>query len=96
MAGCGSRNYENISREKIEIMINELVSGGYVITGKNPWHIDARQHGIQLRGEWNEAALTVTITVTDTGWYVPCDVVWSAIDSLMSQIRDQGRELETA
>jgi hypothetical protein len=96
MAGCGSRRYEKISGDKIEIMLNELVSRGFIITGRNPWAVDTRQHGMLLKGEWDETVSTLTITVLHIGWYVPCDAVWNTIDSLINPYRDTGEELETA
>jgi hypothetical protein len=92
MTGRGTRYYANINRAKIDMMIKELSSHGAVITGGNPWDIATRQHGIILRGEWSEATLTLALSVMDSNWYVPRDMIWDNIDPLMRHIQ----ALETA
>jgi hypothetical protein len=94
MAGCGTHHYDNISRAKIEIMLHALISRGCIITGHNPWDVVTRQHGVMLRGEWDEAALTLAVTVTDASWYVPCETAWKNINALMRQVQEPGIELE--
>jgi hypothetical protein len=47
-----------------------------------------------LRGEWDEAALTLTLTVIDASWYVPCETAWKNINALMRQVQEPGIELE--
>jgi hypothetical protein len=83
MPGCGIHNYNNISRAKIELMLNELIVRGCIITGHNPWDITTHQHGIIIKAEWNEAASTLTISITGRNWYVPHETIWSNVDSLM-------------
>jgi hypothetical protein len=87
---CGTRNYDNINRAKVESILNELIAHGSMITGNNPWDIDTQKHGVMLRGAWNEATLTLSITVTDADWYVPRKAIWENIDSLMRHIQDAG------
>lgn len=83
MRGCSTHNYNNISRAKIELMINELIARGCIITGQNPWDVAINQHGILLRVDWNEVASTLTVSITGRNWYVPHETIWSNIDSLM-------------
>jgi len=83
MAGLCTRNYANVDKEKIDEMLNILSSNGAEITGRNPWEIETYQHGILLRAEWNETALTLSVSVTGRNWYVPNETIWSNIDSLM-------------
>jgi hypothetical protein len=87
MTGRGTRYYSNIDRTKIDMMLKELTSHGAVVTGDNPWDIATRQHGIILRGAWSEATLTLALSVMDSNWYVPRDLVWNNIDSLMRRIQ---------
>jgi len=86
MAGFCSRKYVNIDKGKIDTMLNILCSYGAEITGSNPWEIETYQHGVVLRAEWNETALTLSISVTGRNWYVPNETIWSNIDSLILDI----------
>ena len=83
MLGCGTRNYNNIGRAKIESMLNELIARGCIITGHNPWDVTTHHHGILLRAEWNEAASVLILSITRSNWYVPHETIWSNVDSLM-------------
>jgi hypothetical protein len=87
MPGGGVRNYDNIGRSEIEMMLGALTSHGFTITGQNPWHVDTHQHGVRLKGEWDEDASTLALSVTDRNWYVTHAMVWDHIDSLMREIR---------
>jgi hypothetical protein len=83
MPGCGTHNYNNISKAKIELMLNELIARGCIIAGHNPWDVATHQHGITLRADWNEAASTLTVSITCRNWYVPHETIWSNVDSLI-------------
>ena len=78
-----TRNYVNISKDKIDNMFDVLLSYGAVITGSNPWDIETCHHGVILKAEWNEAASTLTVSITGRNWYVPHDTIWSNVDSRM-------------
>jgi hypothetical protein len=80
--------YVNINQVKIDMMFNALLSRGAVITGSNPWDIETHQHGILLRAEWKEAASTLAVSVTHSNWYIPREMVWNHIDSLMHDIQE--------
>ncbi len=80
------RTYPNIGRHQIDVMLGELLINGATITGNNPWHIDTRQSGVKLRGEWSEDSSTLSVTLTGKGWYAPSSVIWRTIESLISQI----------
>jgi hypothetical protein len=87
MPGCGTHNYTNISRAKIESMLDELIARGCIIAGHNPWDVTTHHYGITLRAEWNEVASTLTVSITRRNWYVPYETIWSNVDSLMRHIR---------
>jgi UDP-glucose 6-dehydrogenase len=90
MAKHGTHSYDNISRAKVEAIINALTAHGSIVTGYNPWSIDTRKHGVRLQGDWNEETSTLDITVTHADWYVPGKTLWENIDSLMSRVQDEG------
>jgi len=50
----GTHNYEGISRAKVDEILRELAGHGSTITGDNPWAVVTNNHGVTLRGEWNE------------------------------------------
>jgi len=84
-------NYGNINGAKIAVMLNALTDSGAAIKGQNPWDIETYHHGVKLRAEWNEAASTLSVSVTHSNWYVPREAVCNQIDSLMRDIQ----QLET-
>ncbi len=88
MRDYGTHNYDGISREKVEAILGELTARGAAVTGNNPWAVETQKHGVLLRGEWNEATLTLAITITGADWYVPRKAAWETIDSLMRHVRD--------
>ncbi|OGR03229.1 MAG: hypothetical protein A2511_06575 [Deltaproteobacteria bacterium RIFOXYD12_FULL_50_9] len=87
MAGCGTHYYENLTKEKIDLIINALKNDGATVIGNNPWDADTVKSGVKLRGEYNETTMTLAVTVTDRDWYVPCSMVWEKLDSLMHHIQ---------
>jgi len=90
MSKHGSHSYDNINKTKVEAIINALTDHGSIVTGSNPWSIDTKKHGVRLQGDWNEETATLDITVTHADWYVPSKTLWENIDSLMSQVPDEG------
>jgi hypothetical protein len=76
MQDYGTHNYDDISKDKVAEILKVLVAHGSTVTGDNPWAIVTHEHGVILKGDWNEAALVLTITVTDADWYVPRKAVW--------------------
>jgi hypothetical protein len=82
----GSRNYDNIDRTRVNLILKALIDHGSRVRGDNPWDIDTQKHGVLLRGEWDEAASLLSITVTDADWYVPRETIWENIDSLMQAV----------
>jgi hypothetical protein len=91
MPDYGTHIYGNISRRRVDSMLEELIAHGSRVTGNNPWIIDTKVHGVLLKGEWNEKALTLEITVTDANWYVARKAIWKNIDSLMYHGQDAGQ-----
>lgn len=83
MPGCGTREYGNISKLKIDKMLADAASQGAVITGANPWSIQTRLHGIIVHGRWDEARTSLAVSVVAVNWYVPCETVWENIDALL-------------
>lgn len=83
MRNCGTRIYESIDRSRVDAILKGLIDHGSVVTGSNPWDVDTRDHGVRLRGEWNEEASKLAITITDADWHVPEKSVWKSIEPLM-------------
>lgn len=81
---CGVRRYANITKAKIDRMLEELRKQGYKVTGDNPWTIDTNSHGVVLQGTWHEATETLSVIVTEKNWYVPCGRIWDTIDPLIN------------
>jgi len=90
MSENDTHRFENISREKVAEILNILAANGSTITGDNPWAVVTNNHGVTLKGEWNEADSVLSITVTAADWYVPHKTVWENIDSMMRRIQDAG------
>lgn len=93
---CGTRTYREISKTRIDTILSEAVSQGAIIKGSNPWNIDTRMHGTLLRVAWHETERTMAVTVENVEWYIPCDMVWSTIDTLMTGFIPQKKEMEGA
>lgn len=87
MGGCGTHYYDNVKKQKIDLMIEKLTSSGAEVTGNNPWDIDTKQSGVTLRAEYTEPTLRSALTVTDRAWYAPCFKIWERLDSLMHDIQ---------
>lgn len=81
---CGVRRYANITKAKIDRMLEELRKQGYKVTGNNPWTIDTNNHGVVLQGTWHEATETLSVIVTAKKFYVPCGEIWKKIDPLIN------------
>jgi len=80
-----TRNYVNISKGKIDMMFKILFSHGALIGGTNPWNIVTHHHGVILRAEWDESALTLDVSIMGRNWYVPHEAIWKNIDELVCQ-----------
>jgi len=83
---CGEHHYGNITKVKINKILDELRKSGATITGNNPWDVDVHSNGVKLQGSWVESTSTLTIIVTDKSWYVPCSAIWNKIDPLINHI----------
>jgi hypothetical protein len=83
---CGEHNYDNITKSKIDQILQKLQENGATIHGGNPWYVDVNKHNIKLQGIWNEEASTLSVIVTDKKFIVPCSKIWSAIDPLINHI----------
>ena len=81
--GYGTHRYENMSRQKVDVLLRALRHFGAAVSGDNPWEVDAHQSGVKLRGRLNEAESSLEITVVDRDWYVLCLTIWRKLDQLM-------------
>jgi hypothetical protein len=81
------RRYGSITRKKVDVMLRALQSDGAAISGDNPWEVDTHRSGVKLRGQLNETASYLEVTVVDRDWYVPCSMVWQQIDALMRRVQ---------
>ncbi len=88
MRNCGKRTFENIDKTGIDVILKGLIDHGSRVTGMNPWDVDTGDHGVLLRGEWNEESSKLTITVTDAAWYVPRGKIWENIEALMRTVQE--------
>jgi len=85
---CGTRTFENIDRSRVDAILSSLIGHGSLVTGTNPWDVDTRNHGVRLRGAWNEQASELTIHVIDADWFVPRKKIWESIESLMRIVQE--------
>ena len=83
---CGEHHYGNITKPKIDQIIDQLKKNGATVSGNNPWDVDTHNHGIKLQGTWDESSSTLTIIVTAKNFYVPCSKIWDTIDPLINHI----------
>jgi len=93
VSGCYMKDHEvhtynNINKDNVDTILRELSTHGSTITGSNPWIVNTHKHGVTLHGIWDEAMLTLTITITGADWYVPRKTVWENIDPLMNKVHD--------
>ncbi|HTG01502.1 MAG TPA: hypothetical protein VK654_13060 [Nitrospirota bacterium] len=96
MPGCGTRQFENISQNTIDAILDSLRSKGATTEGNNPWTVDMPNFGVKMLGEWNADTKVLSITVQETGWFVPCQAVWSNIDGLITALNARNAKTETA
>lgn len=92
MPDHATHTYDNIGRTKVQTILKALTDSGSRISGDNPWSVDTRNHGVKLRGDWDETARILTITITASDWYVPRKAVWEKIDALMRNVQDEQQE----
>ncbi len=83
---CGEHHYGNITKVKIDQILEQLKNNGASIKGNNPWDVDVHNHGVKLRGTWDEKTSSLSIIVTDKSFYVPCSMIWNKIDPLVNHI----------
>lgn len=83
---CGEHHYGNITKIKIDQILEQLKQNGAIISGNNPWDVDTQKMSIKLQGTWVEGTSTLSITVTEKGWIVPCSKIWDTIDPLINHV----------
>jgi hypothetical protein len=86
MPGCGTRQFENVSQTTIDAIFTSLRSKGATVEGSNPWNVDMSNFGVKMLGEWDADKQVLTITVQETGWFVPCQAVWSNVEGLITAL----------
>lgn len=82
----GAHQYDNIDQNRIDEMIEALKENGATVSGENPWLIDTHKKDVKLKGHWNQADSTLTVSITDKSWYVPDSKIWEVIDPLLNQL----------
>jgi hypothetical protein len=93
MEGSGTRFYKNIFRHEVDTILKELQKHGATVTGDNPWYVDTIQAGVKLKGQWIEKTLILSITITESNWYVPSSKIWAKIDDWMSGLKGMSDQL---
>jgi len=83
---CGEHHFGNITKTKVDQILDQLKKNGATIIGNNPWDVDVHNHGVKLQGNWNESNSTLSINVKEKDFYVPCSKIWDTIDSLIHHI----------
>lgn len=78
----GVRSYRGVTHGVMQAILNRLADKGMRITtiGPDRWDVDTTEHGVRLRGAWNRQTQVLTIAITDMGFGVGYDDVWSEID----------------
>src|ERR1700690_2009335 len=94
MPAFGTREYGDIGKTRIDMMLAEAILRGATITGSNPWDIDTRLHGAVLRVRWDEYKMTLAISVVDINWYVPSETAWNTIDNMLYGFIEQTKDME--
>ncbi|MCT4614123.1 MAG: hypothetical protein N4A49_04510 [Marinifilaceae bacterium] len=83
---CGKHTYSGINRTKMDGIIYALEKNGAKVTGSNPWKVNTNNHGIKLKGVWERADSTLTITIEDKDFYVPCHKIWHKLNEMLSHM----------
>ena len=79
-----SKQYGPMSQTAVAALIARASGAGLGVSGSNPWFVDAHDHGVKLRIDWDPANQIATVTVTDKYIYVPTSQIWQRIDPLIS------------
>lgn len=86
MASNKEKTYENITKPKVDLILEKLRSNRAIVSGNNPWDVDVNQHKIKLRGTWQENRSILRIEIIDSAWYVTNSQIWERIDPLIRNI----------
>lgn len=86
MASNKEKTYENITKPKVDLILEKLKSNRAIVSGNNPWDVDVNQHKIKLRGTWQENRSILRIEIIDSAWYVTNSQIWERIDPLIRNI----------
>ena len=66
----------------MQSFLSKVRGYGMTVTGSNPWHIDANQHGITLDAT-ADASGNVTVSIKTKNFYVANTKVWEKVSPLM-------------
>ncbi len=89
---CGVRNYANITKEKVTLMLTELKEQGFTVKGSNPWSINTNKFGVVLQGTWIEPSSTLRVIVSDKSFLAPCGTIWNTIDPLLNGLSNTSKD----
>lgn len=80
---CNDRVYPNVDEHGVARMLKALRHHGAMITGRNPWDVDTKRHGVKLRGKWDALTGSLHVTIVEKSFYVSCSRVWDTINGLI-------------
>ena len=73
MAACPTATFTEISREVIECLRRKLEEQGLEVPPGNAGTIKGRVATLEV--EWTEETASLTVTVTDKPWLLPCEAI---------------------
>jgi len=77
-----SRTFGPYTPDTAQAFLSKVRAYGMSVSGSNPWHIDANQHGITLDAS-RAGDGTVTVTVLTRNFYVALSKIWDKVVPLM-------------
>jgi hypothetical protein len=80
---CGARAY-TLTSAQLAAMLAQIQTSSATVTGTNPWLVDTHQSGVTLSASYDTNTQLLTLTVTDSAFYVPCSTVWSQLESYIT------------
>lgn len=83
---CGARTFTGVSPAVLDRIFGRLHDKGAEISGNNPWSVVTHDHGVELRGTWDQASNSLILTVTDSDFLAPCGSIWDALESMLAEV----------
>lgn len=84
--GCGSRKFGGVTPEALDRIFKRLHDKGAEVTGSNPWSVVTHNHGVELRGQWDDHAQALTLEVTDSDFIAPCGAIWDSLEGMLAEV----------